>query len=242
MCFLRVLDLAKKVKMCFLKILDLVGRATMFLKNFRFSIQNRKGIFLFLFLFLFISCDVAPVKKISILKYKSKVSSSIDRFLSPKPLPGILSKEYYLIRAFFQKDQSYLKLFSHFHGFEKRDGIQIDLERVGDRLVISLSVSSYPDQILLDEENYFSKSNELDLTIEVQNGINSGFRVRVWENFINTKDIFRIQKDTLIEQSLIADSFAKALIFYDKGGGLKWGMELFRAHLIEGARVSPSFL
>ena len=243
--FLRILDLPEKAGYVFRSFRftrKITGKIKMCFKSFRFSIEKRENIFLSLFLFIFISCDISPVEKISILKYKSKVSSSKDRFLSPEPLPGLLSKEYYLIKAFFQDNQSSLKLFSHFRGFKTRDGIQIDMQRAGDKLVIRLSVSSYPAQILLEEESYFSSNNELDLTIEVQNGTNYGFRVRVWENFINTKGPFKIQQDILTEQNLIVDSFSKGLIFYNQGQGLKWGLELFRTHLIEGARVSPRFL
>ena len=124
-----------------------------------------------------------------------------------------MSKEYYLIKAFFTKDQSHLKLFSHFQGFEKEDGIQIEMEREGDKLLISLSVSSYPRRVLFERENYFSRNNKVDLTIEVQNGTNYGFRVRVWENFINKKNVLRVPQDILTNRNLIADSFAKKINF-----------------------------
>lgn len=199
--------------------------------------------FLFV-LFVFCSCDhmFEGSRKLSIVEYRERVSSSVEQFVSRKPLSGILSKEYYLIKALFPQEQSQLKLFSHFQGFETKDGVRVQMERLGKKLLISLSVSSYPPRVLFEKENYFADGSELDLTIEVQNGTNYGFRVRVWENFINRRNVLRTPEDILTEKNLIADSFTKEMSFYDQGWGLKWGIQLFRAHLTEGARVSPGLL
>ena len=76
----------------------------------------------------------------------------------------------------------------------------------------------------------------------MENGTNYGFRVRVWENFINKRGVLKRETEALTGENLIADSFVKGLTFYTKGHGLKWGIQLFRSRLIEGARISPRSL
>lgn len=165
--------------------------------------------------------------------------SSTAYFVSEKPLSGILSRENYKIKAQFFFDRSRLDLFSHFHGFEREDGVRVVFERQKEGLVIRVSIQSYPEQILFEDKNYFSKGNMADWTIAVNNGTSSGFRVRVWENFLNKSGILKKPVDFLTDENLIADSLLEPLIFYTKGPGLRWGMRLFRTRLIKGVRVSP---
>ena len=95
-------------------------------------------------------------------KDNKQVESSITRFTSQKTLSGILSKEYYLIKAYFQEDHSNLELFSHFNGFELRDGVKVLFERQQDKLTIKISVQSYPYKVLFEQENYFLNNNEVN--------------------------------------------------------------------------------
>ena len=168
--------------------------------------------------------------------------SSAIRFISKTPLSGVLSKEYYLIKAYFLADHSRLDLFSHFRDFGWEDGINVQLERKKTGLVIKISVSGYPAQILFEREDYFLNSNEVDFSVEVENGTNYGFRVRIWENFVNKSGILKNKTEVLTGENLVADSLLENLTFYTRGQGLKWGFRLFRSRLIEGARVSSMVL
>ena len=88
----------------------------------------------------------------------------------------------------------------------------------------------------------FLSRNELDLTVEVDNRASYGFRIRVWENFINRKGVVKKKMDVLTEENLMADSLAQDMLFYARGQGLNWGIKLFHSQLIKGARISPKLL
>ena len=203
-----------------------------------------KNIFLWLcFAFCFCACEDFMRKPHKLSIYGSNQPNKYTiRFVSRKPLSEIFSKEHYRIKASFPEDHSKLILFSHFQGFELENGIKLTLQRDESQLLIKLSVQAYPDQVLFEGENYFLNNNEVDFTIEVENGTNYGFRVRIWENFLNRKGIVKQPASFLTGENLIADSLSEDLTFYDKGQGLKWGLELLRVRLIEGSRVSPRVL
>ena len=168
--------------------------------------------------------------------------SSAVHFISDGRLSGILSEEYYQIKAYFLFEDSHLELFSHFNGFQIKDGVRILFERQGESLVIKTSVQAHFEKILFEDKGYFSKNNLGDWTIAVTNGTEEGFRVRVWENFIDKMGAFKKPIEFLVQESLLADSLLENLIFYTKGTGLLWGMKLFRSRLIKGERVSPKVL
>ncbi len=166
----------------------------------------------------------------------------VVRYSSKTTLPGVLSKEYYLIKAYFPKKDSHLKLFSHYRGFDFEDGVRVLFEREGDSLRIKISVKGWPEKVLFEKENYFSNQNELDCSVEVDNGTSYGFRVQVWENFVNRTGILKDKAGLLTDENLLVDSLQENLTFYTKGQGLKWGIQLFRAQLIKGSRISPKVL
>ena len=201
----------------------------------------KKSLFIFIFCLsacegFFTSKTKWPVERWGALADKYPV-----RLVSQSALPGVLSKEHYLIKAYFP-EESRLELFSHFQGFDLEDGVKIQFLRKKRRLTIKVSVQGFPGKILFEREDYFSSSQEGDWTLELDNGTNYGFRVRVWENFINKSGILKAQAKVLTGENLLADSLSKGLTFYDRGWGLKWGFKLFRSRLIEGARVSPRVL
>ena len=204
-----------------------------------------KEVHFLLCVFCFCSCNtslfIAETKQ-PVERNPIQNDSSTARFISKTALSGILSKEYYLIKAYFPADPSRLDLFSHFSGFDWEDGINVQLERKKIGLVIKISVQGYPDHILFEREDYFLNSNEVDFSVEVENGTNYGFRVRIWENFVNRSGILKNKIEVLTGENLIADSLLENLTFYTKGQGLKWGLRLFRSRLIEGVRVSPVIL
>jgi len=163
--------------------------------------------------------------------------SGIDRFVSKNTLSGILSKEYYVVQADLPSDQSQVELFSHFRGFDLEDGVRVQLQRHKMDLMIYISVSGYPKRMLLTKNNYFVDSQTLDMTIAVENGTRYGFRVQVWENFINKTGVLKESKDILTAENLLVDSLFEGFTFYTKGQGVKWGLKLSYAHFIKGTRV-----
>ena len=190
-------------------------------------------------LFFLCACDSSPELRQIVKEEQTLNDSSETNFISQQALSGILSKEYYLIKARFQED-SRLELFSHFRGFLHEDGLKILFERHSGKLRIKITVQDYPYKTLFEREDYFLNSALGDFSLEVENGTEYGFRVRVWENFINRKGIVKRKTPALRDENLIADSFLKGLVFHGKGQGLKWGLKLYRARLIEGARISPA--
>ena len=206
--------------------------------------KRLKKAWVFFFVFCLCSCERAFVSDTeeSIKGKRIKNYGSFTYFLSENPLSGIFSKEHYLIKAYFQEEGSKLELFSHFKGFAFEDGVKIQFKRKKDGLVVQASVQAYPEQTLFEREDYFLNSGEVDFTVEVENGTDYGFRVRVWENYVNRKGVVKTKTEILTGESQLADSLEEALTFYDKGQGLKWGIKLFRARLVEGARVSPKSL
>ncbi len=201
--------------------------------------------FFYLLLCVFLCCcDKAFVTetKQALPRGQIQKDSSVAYLVSQKALAGVLSKEHYLIQAYFLEDRSWLELFSHFRGFSLEDGVNIRFERRGEGLLIRLSAPGFPSKILFEREDYFLNSREANFTVEVNNGTNYGFRARVWENFVNRRGVSKSRRDILTGENLIADSLSSDLAFYAKGQGLKWGLKMSRVHLIEGARVSPKLL
>ncbi len=168
--------------------------------------------------------------------------NSVMRFLSKKPISGVLSKEYYLIKAYLPSEMSQLELFSHFRGFDLEDGVRVQFERKAFHLVVKVSIQGYPDKLLLKKENYFLNNNEIDFTVEVENGVSYGFHIQIWENFVNRNGILKHKVGILSNENLLVDSLSEGLIFYTKGQGVKWGLKLSHSNLIEGARISPRVL
>ena len=202
-----------------------------------------KNIALTSFIFLSSSCtNVFPDRFRENLSILSEKDFSSKKILAEGSLSGILSKEYYLVKASFQENDSKLILFSHFQGFHISDGIQVQMERAGNSLTVKLAVQDHPPRSLFQKADYFSDNNELDMTVGVENGTNYGFRVWIWENFSNKKNGSKIPSNILTKENLLVDSLLKKLTFYNKGQGLKWGIQLIRVRLLESARVTPRLL
>ena len=159
------------------------------------------------------------------------------RLLHSKPLSGVYSKEYYLIRARLRGSGSWLLLHSHFTGFYSRNGIQIGFSRKGHALKIHVSAPRFPRRLVYEEGGYFSLSPEIDFTVSVQNG--GAVRAQIWNNYINRSGALKAKALVLGKENLLADTFEKAMAFYSRGGGALWGAELNKAELIRAARISP---
>ena len=233
-----------------------------------------KSLVFLLFIFLLSSCNENLIIESTLVKEGHLTDNTTDYYIDPNNLPGLLSTEYYKIKAYLgiepktttiekredyyglkyitpfvdanihyetlKEEGSHFVLFSHFNSFQVEDGIKIKFERDKADLIIKASVKNSTWKLLLHKENYFLKSSELDLTVEVQNGTPEGAHIHIWENFRIKSNIIKQERQTLTKETLLADS--EGINFYRQGEGLKWGLKLFRTQLIKGARVSPPLL
>ena len=195
--------------------------------------------FLF-FIILLGSCDKTLITEESLIKETNFTNPSTHYYISPKNLPGLLSKEYYKIKAYLSHEDSHIVLFSHFNSFEKEDGIKIKIERNQTALIIKASVPRYNWKLLLQKEAYFLNHSEIDFTVEVQNGTQKGALIRIWENFRVKNDVLKAENPATTKETLLTDT--ENIIFYTQGEGLKWGLKLFHSRLVKGVRVSPPLL
>lgn len=197
-----------------------------------------------LFIFFLSSCHsyFSSQTQEFLTQEKSFSDSSVLRFIGKKNLSRVLSKEYYLIKAYLSQEDSELELFSHFTGFDQEDGLRLKFKRQKTGLVIKAAVQNSFYKLLFEDKNYFLRGNELDLTVELDNGARDGFRARIWENFINRNGLVKKKIPALTQENLIADTVEQDMIFYFRGQGLNWGIKLLRSQLIRGARISPKLL
>ena len=176
----------------------------------------------------------------SLIKETNFTEASIHYYISPTALSGLLSIEYYKIKAYLNTDSSYLILFSHFNSFEIEDGVKIKLERNKTTLVITASVQNSSWKPLLQINDYFLNNSEIDFTIEVKNGTPEGALIRIWENFRVKSNIIKQERKVVTKETLLTDT--ENINFYKQGEGLKWGIKLFRSRLVKGARISLPLL
>ena len=199
-----------------------------------------KSFKILLFIILLCSCDKNLIIEESLIKEKSFTDHFMRFYISPTNLPGLLSTEYYKVKAYLNTDKSYLVLFSHFNNFKIEDGVKVKIERKQTTLFIKASVKNSGWKLLLQIEDYFLKNSEIDFTIKVKNGTPKGALIRVWENFIIRNNIVKSEMSIVTKEKLLTS--AENINFYKQGEGLKWGLKLFRSHLVKGARISPPLL
>ena len=189
--------------------------------------------------FFYFSCAKAPdipFSKEGLTLYQEMTGASIKQFVSEKNLAGIISREFYEVKARFSKE-SYLELLSHSRVPHLGDGIRIKIDREKDKLIIRAGTQGYPLKILLERENYFINQFEIDWTLEIENGTLYGFRVQIWENFLNKSGFIKQKTELLTKENQITDSLEQALTFYTKGQGLQWGVKTFKSELISVFRI-----
>ena len=195
---------------------------------------------LFFTLILSFGCGTAPESifaKESLSLYEKFSSGAIKQFVSKKNLASLLSREHYQIQARLTQDISSLELFSHSRASYLEDGVRIKIKRQNKDLLIEIGVEGYPNKSLLERKNYFEKQSEIDWTLGVENGTLYGFRVQIWENFLNKSSFIKRKTDILTPENKIADSLQEGLTFYTKGKGLSWGIKTYKTDLISAYRV-----
>ena len=127
-------------------------------------------------------------------------------------------------------------LHSHFHGFQKGNGIKVFFTRKGSQLVIETEPPRHKKQQLALREDFFANTKEIYFYVEVQNGGKNFIRIRVWNLYFNPTGYLRTEPDLLPGENLMLDSLQHP--FYSKGQGILWGLELNKIHLIEMKRKS----
>jgi len=199
--------------------------------------MKMKSFFLF-FLLVIVSCEKAFETSFSregLSLYKEL--SSTKYFVSKKNLATLLSKEHYQIKARLIQNGSHLELFSHSRASYIGDGVKVKIERKAKDLIVFIGIEGYPNQILLKKESYFEKQSEINWTLEVENGTLYGFRVQIWENFLNRTGFIEKETPWLTAENKIADSLQTGLNFYTKGKGLLWAIKIYKTDLISAYRV-----
>lgn len=203
-------------------------------------------LFLFIFLFSFGCSPVVENQAEPFILDKESVQSSKDkavlygtgRVLFNQPLFGLYSKELYFIKAELFHERSSLVLHSHFTGFVREDGIKIFFIRDTKSLIIKASTPAYPVQQLYKDENYFIKNQTLEIHTEVHNGTEDFISILIWDVYINPSSYLKKVTHFISQQNLITDS--KSVLFYSKGKGMLWGVNLNKARLIKIYRNSVS--
>ena len=203
-------------------------------------------------LFLFISllfCSCSPPEKKQVeplivdretIEFSESENSlkGTGRVLFNQPLFGLNSKEFYFLKAEFFSEDSSLVLHSHFSGFVKQDGVRVIFIRDKNKLLIKTATPDYPVQELHVIENYFERNNQLDIYVQVQNGIREFVNIKIWNAYINPTGYLKKTADFFTLQNLMTSS--EDILFYSKGKGLLWGVELNKVRLMEIYRNSVS--
>ena len=114
---------------------------------------------LLFFIFFLFSCHEhfsSQTQELLMLDKKFSDSSTV-RFISKTNLSRVLSKEYYLIKAYLPQGDSELEFFSHFKNFDREDGLKLKFKRHKTGLAIKITVQNYFYKLLFEDKNYFSK-------------------------------------------------------------------------------------
>ena len=203
---------------------------------------------LFLFIFLLLcSCSPPAEKQVEPLivdketiefSDSEKILQGTGRVLFNQPLFGLNSKEFYFLKAEFFSEDSSLVLHSHFSGFLEQDGVRVIFIRDKNNLIIKVATPDYPVQELHIVENYFERNNQLAIYVQVQNGIREFVNIKIWDAYINPTGYLKKTADFFTLQNLMTSS--EDVLFYSKGKGLLWGVELDKVRLMEIYRNSVS--
>lgn len=203
---------------------------------------------LFLFMsLLFCSCSPPEKKQVEPLivdketiefSAREKSLKGVGRVLFDQPLFGLNSKEFYFVNAEFFSEDSSLVLHSHFSGFLEQDGVRVIFNRDKNNLIIKAATPDYPVQELHVVENYFERNNQFAIYVQVQNGIREFVNIKIWNAYINPTGYLKQTADFFTLQNLMTSS--EDVLFYSKGKGLLWGMELDKVRVMEIYRNSVS--
>ncbi len=194
----------------------------------------------YFFIFLLCCCACSPTFKHQVkplildkdtlqIAEDKKTLKGTGRLLFKTPLFGLYSKEIYFIKAQLFNKTSSLILYSHFTGFTQQDGIKVFFIRDKGSLIIKASTPSYPIQTVHTDTSYFTKNQNLEMYIEVQNGTENFISIKIWNTYTNPSGYVKEHALFLSQQNLIVDS--KDFLFFSKGEGMLWGLQLNKVRL-----------
>lgn len=214
-----------------------------------FSVKKRNSLFIPLVaVFLCYSCSPPPItpkaKPIIIdqatleLSSDGKTLQGTGRILFNQPLFGLYSKELYFVKAEFLHNHSFFILHSHLSDFSKQDGIKVLLRRENNDLILYASTPDQKTQRLGTEPDYFLGNQKLALYIEIENGTENLVDIAVWNFYINPRGNLKTPSLLFSRQNQL--NLSPDPLFYSKGQGILWGVELNGIRLIEISRESPN--
>ena len=178
-------------------------------------------------------------KTLTLAKNKKTIEGT-GRVLFDQALFSLNSKELYSLKAEFFQEDSWLTLHSHLQSFQKEDGIKIFFIREGETLIIEAATPNHKRQSLYKEEGFFTNNQQMYVYVEVHNGTKNFIHIRIWNRHLNPTGYLKTTYSFISDQGLLADSSEQT--FYSKGRGLLWGMELYKARLVEVLRESTGKL
>ena len=162
------------------------------------------------------------------------------RVVFNQPLFGLNSREFYFIKADFLHSNSSFILHSHFSDFFKQDSIKVFFIKEKKDLRIQVSTPGYKKQELRKVPDYFVKNQELSLYVSIQNGTDNFIDIQIWDSYLNPTGYLKTSSPFLLTENFLAQS--QGLLFYSKGQGILWGMELNNVRLLKASRGAPQEL
>ena len=209
--------------------------------------RTQKTLSVFIICLLLASCSfpdekLKPIlidKTLTLAKNKKTIEGT-GRVLFDQALFSLNSKELYSLKAEFFQEDSWLTLHSHLQSFQKEDGIKIFFIRERETLIIEAATPNHKKQSLYKEEGFFTNNQQMYVYVEVHNGTKNFIHIRIWNRHLNPTGYLKTTYFFISDQGLLADSSEQT--FYSKGRGLLWGMELYKARLVEVLRESTGKL
>jgi hypothetical protein len=182
--------------------------------------------------------DAFTADKSSLLENLSVAPLGTGRLMFTDPLGGFDSREHYILEFRFLEDGAELRLWSHFSSFQRADGVEIIFRRNGDQVQVLMSTPGAPAQAL-EEWTWASERTPLRLRVEIHNGVAEGARGLVWNDKISRDGLVWSQLDQVHEANALIDSRRLSHLFFSKGQGLFWGLELDRVEVLTAKREAP---
>lgn len=176
----------------------------------------------------------------SSLKPTGQGLSGEGRLLAREALRGINSREHYILEATNWQEKGTLILHSHLNDFSLRDGVQIEMRRQGQDLMISVSTPDYPfEEVTTLTRAFPGGRDRVRLRFEVHDGVPEGLRLLIW------KDLLPGQGELIRPLPFIAaanasyDSREQRMIWRSHGRGIRWGLQISGLTLKSALREAP---
>lgn len=163
------------------------------------------------------------------------------RFRMVDLLTGLDSKEHYVIEFRFLAPTSSFILHSHFSGFHRRDGVEVQFKpgEEGKSVHVLVSTPDFPArEVGVIEE--VPLQSIVRFRVELHDGVKDGIHLFVWVDQIS------FQGEILRRLDIVASGFLNDInteedqeVFFSHGRGLSWGAELNQVELRSFEREAP---